>query len=834
MEVVPLKSIQRLAVSAFSLPVALGLAAAAGAQTLEGVVEGADSRVLVRLLDDSGTVVANQVTDPSGHFLLAAPGPGAYTARVERMGYRALDSDTVRVDAGARTNLTLALPHRPLALQQAPRPEPGSCSVEAWGDDRLALAWSSVTTAMAMMVWNAERGELLLDARIHRRELEADGRTVVRSEAPVERSGVTRLVPAVNPRDLLARGFIREDQDGGTLYFSPTPAVLSDSHFLDHYCLRLQGPENSPLVGVAFEPRSVPEAEARPGVAGVVWLARDSGRPVLLEFAYRQVDPQVVPASAGGQTAFAELPDGSWVTAETWLRMPLVEVVDDGVEERWQVMGLREERARLVRVRDGTNLWTVTPESGAVTGRVLFREGEPLEGAQVELVGTGIRTLTDPQGAFRFDGLLEGVYRVSARHPRFESLPLGPAVPAVEVTLGETATVTLEPPSAEGAALQLCPTEDARVGSVVVTGQVVDSLSGEPLAGLPLNLRFRDPRREGNPYHEARVSSGAGGYYVYCDAPRGQTVRIRPALPGARVQDDLTFVALSPVERQDIPVRLSTEQRSGGLFGLIRDARTGQGIEAVEVRVRDTDYRTLTNSNGFFAIADVMPGLYAMTISHLAYEDREVVVRMDGGQAYQVNVELEVDAIPIEGITVTVVPRRLFGDMVDLQRRMELGFGDFMIRDELDSRSGTLATALQGRLGVKLVTGSSRPGERFVVLRQARDINFVPGPGGDQEALELQEGGVLSFDYCFPSVWVDGRRFSQPRAGGIGHTPVDFTQFMSIDIEAVEVYRGAGSVPGEFGGGDAACGAVVIWSRRGGRTIRGEMDAGIGHTQGGS
>lgn len=52
---------------------------------------------------------------------------------------------------------------------------------------------------------------------------------------------------------------------------------------------------------------------------------------------------------------------------------------------------------------------------------------------------------------------------------------------------------------------------------------------------------------------------------------------------------------------------------------------------------------------------------------------------------------------------------------------------------------------------------------------------------------------------------------------------MDFTQFVAMDIEAVEIYRGAGSVPGEFGGGDAACGAVVIWTRRGGRTIRGEM-----------
>jgi hypothetical protein len=296
-------------------------------------------------------------------------------------------------------------------------------------------------------------------------------------------------------------------------------------------------------------------------------------------------------------------------------------------------------------------------------------------------------------------------------------------------------------------------------------------------------------------------------------------VRIRPDLPSARAEDDVSFVALASVEEQNINVTLSTEQEESGVFGVIRDAATGEAIEAAEVALRDSGRRVLTNSNGFYAMAGVEPGLHVVTVSHLAYRTREVVVRVDGGQAYEVAVTLEVDAIPLEGITVTVVPTRLFGDMVDLQRRMELGFGEYVLRSELEDRGGTLASILQGRAGVRVVSGPGRAGERFLVLRGAQDL--VQAGSATTETLD---SGIApaQVQFCFPAVWVDGHRWSQPRVGGVGHDPVDFTQFVTMDIEAVEVYRGSASVPGEFGGGDAACGAVVIWSRRGGRTVRGD------------
>jgi hypothetical protein len=818
-----------MASAALSLGFLTGAVPSLAGQTVEGAVTDATGRLLVRLVAQDGRPGPVQVTDPAGRFLMAVPAPGEYRLRVERIGYHPRMSEAVSVGAGERARVRVPLPEEPLDLAAAP-PLPGSCTPVPGGEDRLSMAWASIATALEIMLWNQDREELVLDAEVRRRRLEADARTVVRAETPEERQGVSRLVQVLDPPDLLERGFIREDEQGNVLYFQPTPAVLMDPGFLETHCLRLQGAGGGALLGVAFEPRDIPEPERRPDVAGVIWLSSADGRPVLLEFAYRNVDPRVVPASAGGRTTFAELPDGSWVMAETWLRMPLLQVSDREGDEAWRVTGFREERARLLRVRGAGETWAVTPETGEIHGRVLLSKGgEGAAGARVRLVGTPFSADTDASGAFRVPGLLEGIYRVSADHPRFDQLPLGPAIQAVEVSPGASTDVVMAPPSPQEAALELCAGPGGPEGSVIITGQVTDSLSSEPLVGLPLIIRFLDPRREGRPYHEARVASGAGGFYVYCDAPRGQTVRIRPALPGARVGDDLAFVAMGAVEQQDVVVRLSTEQAESAVFGVIREAQTGRPIEAAEVRLREGDRPVLTNSNGFYAIPGVEPGLHVLEVTHLAYAEREIVVRVDGGQAYQVDLTLEVDAIPLEGITVTVVPSRLFGDMVDLQRRMELGFGEFVMRSELETRGGTLATVLQGRAGIRVVSGPGRAGERFIVLRGA--IDLVQRDPGGETPLQTTPGGLaegLGFQLCFPAVWVDGRRWSRPRSGGVGHDPVDFTQFVAMDIEAVEVYRGAGSVPGEFGGGDAACGAVVIWTRRGGRTIRGDMGRGRG------
>ena len=808
----------------FIVGAALLLPVGAQAQTVDGQVEGAPGRMLVVLLGDDGQVVTRGVTDSRGVFQMPAPGAGRYRIRVDRVGFESTSSEAFEALPGGRITVSVGLPSVARDLLNLPSPPVGVCRNPGSAPDRLAAAWAEAEKALRLLQWTEDGAEMVFDAMVYQRELEGDGETVSRAEPAVLAEGVRRVTQPANPNDLLDRGFIRESMDGGYQYFGVTPEVLLAPAFLDTHCFRLQEGGDA-LVGLAFEPLNR-RPESRPDVAGVLWLQAQSGRLVLMEFGYRNVDPTLVPAGASGQTSFTELPDGSWVIPETWLRMPLVQVLENTQtgEETWQLQGLLENRVTLLRAREGVEVWSITPETGTIEGMVMTVTGGAVGGADVSLVGTPIRTASDADGRYRFDGLLAGTYRVAVEHPSFDNLPLGPPVTSVAVAPGGVGSALLAPPSPEEAAGQLCSAPGLQANAII-TGQVTDSLSGEPLVGIPIAIRFPDPRRDGTPYHEARTSTGAGGYYLYCDAPEAQMIRLRPQVPGSGFEDDVEFMAGRGVTRRDLRVRFSTEISSGGMFGLIREEGTSRAIEQAQITLKDTNLTAMTNRNGFFAFQDIDPGLYVVTVSHLAFEDREVVVRVDGGTAIQLNVDLLSDAIPIEGITVSVLPRRLFSDMVDLQRRMELGFGSFMMRDELALRGGTLGTALQGQLGVQVLNGTNRAGERFVVLRNARDLNQQGVAGA--EVLGGADTGV-TFDYCYPAVWVDGRRWSRPKVGGVGHDPVDFSQFITEDIEAIEIYRGAASVPGEFGGGDAACGAVILWTRRGGRTVRGDMGGGPG------
>jgi hypothetical protein len=208
-----------------------------------------------------------------------------------------------------------------------------------------------------------------------------------------------------------------------------------------------------------------------------------------------------------------------------------------------------------------------------------------------------------------------------------------------------------------------------------------------------------------------------------------------------------------------------------------------------EVRIRDSESGTITNLLGHFSIKNVPYGIYVLEVDHLAYGHTEYPFRVMGGLAQEIDLSLSMQAIPLDPISVEVRSNRWFRDTEGLRHRQVLGFGTILTREEIEARgnSARLSDLLQGLPGVRVRKQGLRS---MVILRNA--VRF--------------SGGRLV--PCPPTVYVDGIPTRlDPDVG--------FDDYVAGEIQAVEVYSGPASVPGEFtGSADPGCGAVVIWTRR--------------------
>ena len=247
------------------------------------------------------------------------------------------------------------------------------------------------------------------------------------------------------------------------------------------------------------------------------------------------------------------------------------------------------------------------------------------------------------------------------------------------------------------------------------------------------------------------------------------------------------------------PTHAAETDVSANLLGYIHDEVTGRAIQGASVLFESMSTSKTTSELGFFTFTDVPIGVHFLRIEALGYAERRVQVRLSDDQSYETEVYLSSEAVELEGLSVEVIPRRTFNELRDLDIRLDRGPGQFILRTEIDQRGGNLISPLQGRRGVRIQGSGGISSGRSVQLRRAQHLTSTAA-------------GQHTIVACYPAVFVDGRRFS--RRASLGDQETDLTEFLSSDMDAVEVYSGS-SVPAVFGGGDAACGAILVWTRRG-------------------
>ena len=310
----------------------------------------------------------------------------------------------------------------------------------------------------------------------------------------------------------------------------------------------------------------------------------------------------------------------------------------------------------------------------------------------------------------------------------------------------------------------------------VIAGVVADSLSGVRLPRVEVTLTWQEAT-DTAPTRQDKTT-GAGGFFVFCHVPAGVTANL--VAHERLTRGPFTWeIEAGELYVQNILLPLSTTGAKGILVGQVVEAETGRPVVDAAVRLVERGQGASTNTHGFFTFGEQPWGIYTLEVKRLGYADYSGAVRVAGDLQQSVEVRISKKALQLEGLKVTVRARRRRIDMDGLVQRMDLGFGSFITADELSQRPmARITDLLRGTAGL------------WVNVNQ-REHTF---------SLEVRGRP------CVPDVFVDGIRYSG--------MPDELNFPPAEDLEAVEVYKGMGEIPGIFmRAGVTQCAVIAMWRR---------------------
>lgn len=319
------------------------------------------------------------------------------------------------------------------------------------------------------------------------------------------------------------------------------------------------------------------------------------------------------------------------------------------------------------------------------------------------------------------------------------------------------------------------PAQECREGEApgsVVRGTVVDSATRVPLRGADVRVTW--PGADGRE-RAYQLETGAGGRFRLCRLPAATVLSLR-----ADYHDAGRVLQLRVSAGDSAEVELEAGAVPSELRGTVARADDGEPLAGVEVSLRGTPLRAVTDPGGGFEFARLPPGSYQVRTAHPGYGTRVDSVEVDFRATVQLRVRLAPAAVKLPPLVVDVRSHVLAN--AGFYERRDRSPGAFLTRRQWASRLPSRSTDL-----LRVV-----PGVRVQYTRQ--------GFGSV----------VLDRRGCAVRYFLDGVRTNPTFQ--LDEVPVDW-------IEALEIYRGPAEVPPQFvgfsGSERATCGVVVIWTRAG-------------------
>jgi hypothetical protein len=577
-------------------------------------------RAMVLLLDTSGKTRAGALTGADGRFSLAAPAPGTYVLRAERVGHASAVSPVLTLRAGETVEQRLVAPAQVVELAAiSVRGGGRRCQVRPGEGQAAATLWTEARKALDATAWARDARQSTYEVVRFDRELDPGSLRVLSDERRVSTAVTTHPFASI-PADSLSRHGFVQTGPGGTFYYAPDAHVLLSDAFLDDHCFHVAEGGAEGMVGLAFEPvrgREVPD------VRGVFWLDRGSAELRWLEYDYVRLPGGLPEGKLGGRVEFERLPSGAWLVNRWAIRMPRVAQETVRVQEvtgsttaarvRERVVGIRETggEVRVAGARDRAPAAARLAVAGSVYDSL---RAAPLAGAEVFLSGTVHRATAGADGRFRLEDVPAGEYTVSFSHPSLAALGVAPPVRTFALREGEPPALELAVPSAATLAVAVCP--GGAAGSSGLVG-AVRGPAGEPVQGARVVLSWG--RRE-----RAEAVTDAGGAYRACGIPAGATVVAEVRTAGLAPSREEVRLASARLAVRDLragdPVRLGPDGRPVPLAE-VRVAGASRTPEASDrLRIGEQEIATLGVGNAQEVIERLRPdwsrirGLQAMSV----------------------------------------------------------------------------------------------------------------------------------------------------------------------------------------------------------------------------
>jgi hypothetical protein len=304
-----------------AIAIMVALPPAAGAQSSDIAIQlsgGANDRLsgaLVALLDSSGKVAAEGLSNARGSITLRAPA-GVYRLRVRRVGFKPWFLESVAIPRDG----TIDVPVQSTRIVLNTMVVSAKAECGTVGSDAVTLAevWEEIVKALQASRFTSLDRSALGTMAVYVREIDARGVVLT---ADTTHSSVQRGRPfgAIDPASLVKDGYVRGNEAKGWEYFGPDETVLLSRGFAETHCFRLLRDERRPgEIGMGFEPTS---SRKLPDIEGILWL--DETTSELKEMTFTYVNADIVSRfRPSGYTRFRRMPSGTWIVSEWRVRMP--------------------------------------------------------------------------------------------------------------------------------------------------------------------------------------------------------------------------------------------------------------------------------------------------------------------------------------------------------------------------------------------------------------------------------------------------------------------------------------------------------------------------------